>query len=301
MALNVRRVPVATVPLDLLGKDMKLRVRGIATSRMLSADIQYGLTASEGNSRFPIWEDAYTIGVRLRDETSAIFVDGKSHTTPQHRGSTHLLYLSGVDHIELSSKRHTIETLLPRSFMREITDDLEVPSVDELGRELFQVESDPTLEWLARRPYPYFDAPETLDPLLADHMMWSLGIYVCAQYGGMISRRPIAGALCHWQERLAKEVIEQCLASGIGLGELARMCGLRTSQFSHAFRRSTGVAPYQWLSHRRIDRAKTLLSDGDTALADVALICGFADQSHLTRSFARMVGATPAAWRASRR
>ncbi len=299
MALNVRRIAVATVPLNLPINGHKLTVRGIATSRMLAADIRYGLTQSESNATFPMWEDAYTIGVRLTDETSVIYVDGRAHAQPQRKGQSHLLYLSGVDHIDLNTPRHTLETLLPRTFIREIADDLEVPHVTSLGRDLFHVTDDPVLERLALRIHPFFDAPETLDPLLADHYMWSLGIYVCAYYGGLEVRRPAAGGLSTWQERLAKEVIETSLVGGIGLAELATICGLRTSQFSHAFERSTGVAPYQWLLRRRISRATDLLANTNRSLADVAVESGFADQSHLTRSFARQVGATPAAWRAA--
>lgn len=183
--------------------------------------------------------------------------------------------------------------------MREIANDLGVPHVTYLGHSLFHVSEDPLLRHLALRLYPFFDAPETLDLLLADHLMWGLGIYVCAHYGDLASHRPVVGGLSTWQERLAKDVIETRLVGGIGLADLATLCGLRTSQFAHAFKRSTGIAPYQWLLQRRVARAKDLLSRGRTSLIDIALVCGFADQSHLTRAFARHVGLTPRAWRAA--
>ena len=43
--------------------------------------------------------------------------------------------------------------------------------------------------------------------------------------------------------------------------------------------------------------AKEKLRDGGLSLSDVALTCGFANQSHLTRVFTRMVGVSPGAWR----
>lgn len=88
-----------------------------------------------------------------------------------------------------------MEILLKRSFMREIADDLAVPHVSHPGRSLFHVEGDPVLFNLGLRIYPYFDAPETLDPLLADHFMWVFGIYVCARYGDLTIRRPVVGGL----------------------------------------------------------------------------------------------------------
>ena len=58
-----------------------------------------------------------------------------------------------------------------------------------------------------------------------------------------------------------------------------------------------GIAPHNWLVARRVETAKDKLRDDRLTLLDVALACGFADQSHLTRVFTRMVGVTPGAWR----
>ncbi|MBQ0822024.1 helix-turn-helix transcriptional regulator [Microvirga sp. HBU67558] len=300
MSLNLRLVEVATVPIGLPRKtDRKLAVRGLSSSRLISADVCYGFKSVESNAEFPKWEDAYSIGVRFNDEKSDVVMDGRTISRPHRRGETHFLYVSGLEHIDFTTPRHTVETILQRSFMREIADDLEVPHVTHLGKSLYHVTDDPVLRRLALRIYPYFDAPETIDPLFADHFMWSLGIYVCATYGDLAMRRPVRGGLSTWQERLAKEVMETSVVGGIGLAELASLCGLRTSQFAHAFKRSTGMAPYQWLQRRRVERAKDLLTFRDTSLADIALTCGFSDQSHLTRTFARLVGTTPGAWRAT--
>jgi AraC family transcriptional regulator len=50
------------------------------------------------------------------------------------------------------------------------------------------------------------------------------------------------------------------------------------------------------LKHR-IEVAKEKLHDRRLSLSEVALACGFADQSHLTRVFTRTVGVNPGAWR----
>ncbi|WP_168226336.1 AraC family transcriptional regulator [Bradyrhizobium sp. SK17] len=297
---NLNIVDVATVPIGLpRNTDRKLAVRALVRSQLSSADISYGFKQAGTAATFPVWEDAYSIGVRFNDERSNIFVDGKSFTGPHRKGEAHILYLSGVEQIDFSTPRHTMEVLLRRSFMREIADDLEVAHVTDVGRGLFHIVDDQVLLNLALRIHPYFDAPETLDPLLADHFMWTLGIYICARYGDLSTRRPVVGGLSTWQERLAKDIIEWSIVDGVGLAEIAALCGIRTSQFAHGFKRSTGMAPFQWLQHRRIARAKRLLAADRTPLADVALACGFADQSHLTRCFGRLVGATPGVWRAA--
>ena len=90
------------------------------------------------------------------------------------------------------------------------------------------------------------------------------------------------------------------LDGDISVMVLARACGLSTKHFSRAFRQSTGLPPHQWLLQRRIDKAKQLLRDSRSPLAEVAADCGFADQSHFTRVFTRAVGISPGQWRRAR-
>jgi AraC family transcriptional regulator len=72
---------------------------------------------------------------------------------------------------------------------------------------------------------------------------------------------------------------------------------LSSGYFARAFKRSTGVPPYQWLTKMRGERVKELLKDPRCELADIALLCGFVDQSHLTRVFSRSEGYGPGRWR----
>ena len=109
--------------------------------------------------------------------------------------------------------------------------------------------------------------------------------------------RPVRGGLAPWQVRRAKEILSANLDGGVPLKEVARECRLSVSHFSRAFRRTMGVAPHHWLLTHRIEVAKEKLRDSRLSLSDVALACGFADQSHLTRVFTRMVGVSPGAWR----
>ncbi|WP_407700199.1 helix-turn-helix domain-containing protein [Steroidobacter agaridevorans] len=67
--------------------------------------------------------------------------------------------------------------------------------------------------------------------------------------------------------------------------------------FCRVFRLSVGTSPREYLLQLRLQRAKALLKDSSSSVCEIAGICGFADQSHLTRMFRRRVGATPARWR----
>jgi len=102
--------------------------------------------------------------------------------------------------------------------------------------------------------------------------------------------------LAPWQLKRAKSLFESHLRGGVRVEQVARACGLSRSHFSHAFRTSTGLTPHSWLIHRRVARASELMLTQDP-LCEIALACGFADQSHLTRRFGRATGMTPKAWR----
>jgi AraC family transcriptional regulator len=62
-----------------------------------------------------------------------------------------------------------------------------------------------------------------------------------------------------------------------------------------------GLAPHQWLMRKRIERAQDLLLTRGLGLSDVAIACGFVDQSHFTRVFAKHNGFTPGQWRRTNR
>jgi AraC family transcriptional regulator len=59
-----------------------------------------------------------------------------------------------------------------------------------------------------------------------------------------------------------------------------------------------GVSPYRYVLTARIDKAKRLLRGSRLGVLDVALATGFADQSHFAKTFRRVTGAVPTAYRA---
>jgi AraC family transcriptional regulator len=115
---------------------------------------------------------------------------------------------------------------------------------------------------------------------------------------GLTRPKPQArGGLSGWQLRRVTDFMIERAADDLALDELAALVDLSAKHFARAFRQSTGVPPHRWLIERRIDRAKELLAASDHSLAEIALACGFADQSHFTAVFRKAVGATPGGYR----
>lgn len=105
------------------------------------------------------------------------------------------------------------------------------------------------------------------------------------------------GGLAPWQVERVKRHIEKEYAGRINIDDLAQMTRLSSSYFSAAFRVSFGTSPHDYICRRRVDQAAHLMVHTDAPLCEIALDCGFADQSHLSRVFHRMTGTTPAARR----
>jgi len=78
---------------------------------------------------------------------------------------------------------------------------------------------------------------------------------------------------------------------------MAEVVALSKSHFSRAFKCSLGSSPMAYVGARRVERAKVMMTSSRERLTDIALACGFADQSHLNRYFRRVVGTSPGLWR----
>jgi AraC family transcriptional regulator len=94
---------------------------------------------------------------------------------------------------------------------------------------------------------------------------------------------------------LATAFIDEHYGRNIGLAEIAEAAHLSPFHLSRLFKKATGRTPHQYLLEVRVNSARALLTAGAGArsLADVAAAVGFADQSHLTRHFKRVLGVTP--------
>ena len=95
--------------------------------------------------------------------------------------------------------------------------------------------------------------------------------------------------------RAACAFLRENMTRNISLDELAALSSLSPWHFLRTFRDETGLPPHAYLTQLRVRTAERLLREGYTP-SQAAAEAGFADQSHLTRWFRRIVGATPAAF-----
>ena len=94
----------------------------------------------------------------------------------------------------------------------------------------------------------------------------------------------------------AREYIDAHATEALSLGRIASEAGMSRYHLVRAFAERFGQTPYAYFMERRVHEARRLLGEGGRPI-EVAIRCGFADQSHLTRHFKRIVGVTPGEYR----
>jgi len=108
---------------------------------------------------------------------------------------------------------------------------------------------------------------------------------------------PARGGLPPWRLNRVARHIEANISGRLSIRELAEVAQMSTSHFTRTFRATVGVSPHGYVTRRRVAAAQALIARTGCALAEVAVLCGTADQAHLNRLFAKHCGITPGAWR----
>jgi AraC-like DNA-binding protein len=96
----------------------------------------------------------------------------------------------------------------------------------------------------------------------------------------------------------ARATIDTCCGQPLDLAQLSRQAGFSRYHFIRAFRRAFGTTPHQYLTLKRIEKAKTLLIAGDISVTDVCFAVGFQSLGSFSALFSKHVGCSPQTYRA---
>jgi len=287
----VRRFQLATAP------TLEARLPGtvpIVFSRMRNERAQPGRSIS------PRPEDSFTFQVPLVPAAFSDFRYGnKVVALPeiQEPGRAFLFDLSARPTVGLDTAFDNMRFYISQKAIDDLAYERGLRRVGGLRQRTFG-ERDPILFHLAQLLAPVLDKPGEASAAFVDYLALAFHEHVITAYGGVAgSGERRSGRLAPKQIRGVVDYIEARLASNPSIADLARQCGLSPSHFAQAFRQTMGMAPHQWLLHRRVESAKNLLRDTDVSIAEIAAACGFYDQSHLSRVFTRIQGRSPRGWR----
>ncbi len=146
--------------------------------------------------------------------------------------------------------------------------------------------------WLAQRLYHEFRQGDELALVSIEGVLLEM-IAEGARHAGATG--PVT-VIPRWL-RIAREYLESNFLRPLSLAEIAGAAGVHRVHLSREFRRYFSTTVGEFLRRKRIEHACHLVSTTSIALAEIAMTCGFSDQSHFSATFRRQVGLTPARFR----
>ncbi|MBI1757348.1 MAG: helix-turn-helix transcriptional regulator [Fimbriimonas ginsengisoli] len=118
---------------------------------------------------------------------------------------------------------------------------------------------------------------------------------------GVPARRWATRADLFAQLSEAKAFLDRCPLDEGSLAEAARSAGLSADHFLRLFREFFGITPHRYLTARRVESAKRLLSETDLSVSEIALESGFSGPTSFGRLFRAVVGCSPSAYRRAKK
>jgi AraC family transcriptional regulator len=144
------------------------------------------------------------------------------------------------------------------------------------------------------------EEPTMLSSLYVDTLANALAAHLLKNYRQPLASKPLVfphpEKLAHTRWQQVVDYIHEHLDHSLTIAELAAVAGMSPYHFTRSFKQTIGPSPHQYVLWARIERAKSLLLQGEEPLSVLATRLGFADQSHFTRSFKRFTGVTPQAF-----
>jgi AraC family transcriptional regulator len=189
-----------------------------------------------------------------------------------------------------------ISCALDPKLVSEVGDDLGAPSTVEF-RPIANLRDD-SLEGIVKLLAAEANSQGASGKLYADHLAHALALRFRQLSGGVRGHKPSQSG--KMPTRILQRVLDRMradLATNLDLQTIAAESGYSRTHFLRTFRASTGYSPHQWLTHLRIEEAKTLLQRASNSLIDIALNCGFSSHGHFSNTFREIVGVTPREYR----
>jgi len=141
-------------------------------------------------------------------------------------------------------------------------------------------------------------APTSASDLFTRHIARGIALHYLSQYCSTRAHPDeAAGGLPAADMRRVLELIQSRLGSKLTLSELAAQTQLGVPTFCRRFKAATGLSPYQYLLHAKVERARTALARADCSLTELALSLGFYDQSQFSNTFKKIAGVCPSQYR----
>lgn len=239
----------------------------------------------------------YQVGVAFSQHRQVVYEhDGRARYLDIPGGAVFANGPQEVRWAEVAEPTEALEIYPDLALLRSIVD---VPRSDAVEIEPVAAGRDATVLGLAavlRHAHVHDAEP---DAMFASTVAHRLALHVAAHYCLPRSRRsPEPGWLDRAVVDRVAELVDQRLGEPLVLDDLAAEAALSVYHFARAFKTTTGMAPHQFVTMRRMERAKALLlADRRRSVSEVAYAVGYLNVGHFRRLFRRYTGVQPSDFR----
>jgi AraC family transcriptional regulator len=127
-----------------------------------------------------------------------------------------------------------------------------------------------------------------------------LAVHLLKRYSAQkLNVREYTGGLPKHKLKEAIAYINENLDTNLSLAEISAIAHMSPHYFASLFKQSTGIAPHQYVTKCRVEKAKHLLAKRELSVLQVSHLVGFQSQSHFAKVFRKYVGITPQAFKAN--
>ncbi|MFB2563017.1 helix-turn-helix domain-containing protein [Rhizobium sp. IMFF44] len=153
---------------------------------------------------------------------------------------------------------------------------------------------DPIALGIAQRISVELTGKATPNELYLDSLVTLFSTHLLRTYANNMRQIPSPrGGLSAKSARRVEEYLREHFTERVHVAELAAVAGISPNHFIVRFAKTFGMPPHRYLINLRLDLAEKLLAEGEIAIAEIAYMAGFSDQSHLATTMKRYRGRTP--------
>lgn len=223
-------------------------------------------------------------------------IDGRARTEVQRRGATAYVPNGSRHRVRYVRPLGSLCLMtLPDATLSSVADELDLPGFT--GVPTYAQQLDPFLLNLVEKISRELRDGNPNGALFAQTYARLVAAHVVMRYGNAVWPRSRLPTLSASRIKWLDEYVESNLAHPIALNDMARQAGLSPYYFSRLFKEATGLPPYQYVLHKRIEFARRCLCQETLSIDGIAGACGFSDAVQFGKQFKKICGLTPSAFR----
>jgi AraC family transcriptional regulator len=249
-----------------------------------------------GASDVVITKQLVSVAFAPQEQTTWRVDGGSSRTTPLPPGSVFLYSSREFVWSCWNQPTECVHMTLDPNLISRVALDCSLSSNIEI--EYRAIFADPTILHLAQLFKSEILKGGIAGKLYTESLANVLAVHLLRNYSGSLVKPALQDEpLDALKLNQLKEFIEEHLSEDLSIANMASVVHMSPFHFARAFKAATGQPPHRYVTHRRMERAKILLSVTRLPVAEVANRVGFSNQSHFSAQFRRATGTTPKGYR----